>query len=307
VIRSDGKAAYVTHLVGSAMTRIDGLDGAPKARSVALPAAPLRAPFGRALDASLGYAATLSPDGKRLFVARHALGALGADDAWFGAATVDVLSTSDDTPLAPERAKPLANEDEIHVIAPEDVFIQPRAVIYRKATRTLLIASEGQGMLTELDALSLAGRVASEGPYGWHGQNGTIGERVREGLHLHRWDDPPGGWKSNEMLVEERVSALGLFVRQGLVPPPREKHDPTPAEARGKELFGSTASSPPSSRRSASSSAEPVARWMSLPRARLPSCACAVSRRSTASRRGYSRTPRRRSGSAASPAAVTSS
>ncbi len=35
-------------------------------------------------------------------MARHALGAVG-EAAWFGAATVDVLVTADDTPLAPLR------------------------------------------------------------------------------------------------------------------------------------------------------------------------------------------------------------
>jgi hypothetical protein len=86
----DGSAAYVSHLVGAELTRIDGLGGAPAVRRVALPAAPLRAPSGERLAASLGYAVALSEDGRRLFAARHALGAMG-HAAWFGASTVDVL------------------------------------------------------------------------------------------------------------------------------------------------------------------------------------------------------------------------
>src|SRR5262249_11670093 len=86
VVRADGTSAYVSHLVGGAITRIDDLRSAPKVSRIPLPPSPLRTPSGATLDASLGYAATLSPDEARLYVARHALGALG-NSAWFGAAT----------------------------------------------------------------------------------------------------------------------------------------------------------------------------------------------------------------------------
>jgi hypothetical protein len=149
VVRADGTGAYVTHLVGSRLTRLDDLAGAtPKISSIDLPASPLRTPSGRSLAASLGYAAALSADGARLFVARHALGALGKE-AWFGAATVDVMLTAGDTPLAPKhlgklpflRADKAAQGDEVRLpggaLAP---FTQPRAVVYRKSTRTVLVA-----------------------------------------------------------------------------------------------------------------------------------------------------------------------
>ncbi len=163
VIRADGAAAYVSHLVGSALTRLDGLGETPRVSQVALPPSPLRSPSGVTLDASLGYAALFAPDESRLFVARHALGALG-DQAWFGASTVDVLVTASDRPLAPRhhgglqflRADKDSNGAELIVpAAPLSQFTQPRALVYRKSTKTLLVASEGDDLVVELDALAV--------------------------------------------------------------------------------------------------------------------------------------------------------
>jgi hypothetical protein len=164
VVRGDGGGAYVTHLVGAKITRLGDLAGAaPTVTIVDLPASPLRSPSGRALGASLGYAAALSDDGARLFVARHALGALGKE-AWFGAATVDALLTASDTPLAPRhggklpflRADKAPQGDEVRLpggaLAP---FAEPRAVVYRKSTRTLLVVGEGDDRVAELDAMAL--------------------------------------------------------------------------------------------------------------------------------------------------------
>ncbi len=174
VVRPDGASAYVTHLVGTAITRIDGLPSAhAAAHTVALPAAPLRTsrhargeetPVG----ASLAYAAALSPDGARLFVPRHALGALGKR-SWFGQPTVDVLLTADDTPLVPPRRRDHVGVDRTRDVGVDVTlsadgavpvqgslpFVQPRAVVYRRSTRTLLVASEGAEALVELDALQL--------------------------------------------------------------------------------------------------------------------------------------------------------
>ncbi len=163
VVTADGRTAYVTHLVGGALTRIDGLREAPRLGSVALPPAPLRSPSGVTLSASLGYAALLSPDEKRLYVARHALGALG-EEAWFGASTVDVLLTTGDVPLAPRRHgrlpflradKSLDGAELIVPGRPLSPFTQPRALAYRARTRTLLVASEGDDTVVELDALAV--------------------------------------------------------------------------------------------------------------------------------------------------------
>jgi hypothetical protein len=167
VVRPDGASAYVSHLVGANVTRVDSLAASPVAHPVALPAAPLRAPSGVALDASLGYSLALSDDGSRLFAPRHALGAMGRN-AWFGAATVDVLLTATDTPLAPlhqARLPALKSALAAQVqqsgstvalpggsLAP---FTQPRAVVLRKSTHSLLVAGEGDDLVTELDALSV--------------------------------------------------------------------------------------------------------------------------------------------------------
>jgi cytochrome c peroxidase/DNA-binding beta-propeller fold protein YncE len=162
-IKADGSAAYVTHLVGSVVTRIDRLGGDPERKPIVLPPSPLRSPSGVTLPASLGYAAVLSPDGSRLFAARHALGALG-EDAWFGASTVDVLLTASDTPLAAPRrdGQPFLRADKATDGAdlavpgkPLSPFTQPRAMVYRKRTSTLLVASEGEDVVVELDALGV--------------------------------------------------------------------------------------------------------------------------------------------------------
>lgn len=165
----DGSAAYVSHLVGAELTRLDDLAGPPKARRVALPASPLRTPSAQQLGASLGYALALSDDGRRLFAARHALGAMG-HAAWFGAATVDVLLTGRDRdePLAPLHHGNLPvvkSEMAEQVMTPESVitlpgasvnpFTQPRAVAYRKRARSLLVAGEGDDLLAELDATAV--------------------------------------------------------------------------------------------------------------------------------------------------------
>jgi cytochrome c peroxidase len=165
-IAKSGTVAYVSHLVGAPITRIDDLRGNAVATSVDLPPASLRAPEGVSLGASLGYAALLSDDGSRLFVARHALGARGTA-AWFGAATVDVLLTKSDTPLAP---RPLGQETSAHkngvVEAPvggpspmplrsPSAIVQPRAMVARRSASTLLVASEGNDTLLELDALAV--------------------------------------------------------------------------------------------------------------------------------------------------------
>jgi cytochrome c peroxidase/DNA-binding beta-propeller fold protein YncE len=167
VVRPDGAAAYVTHLVGADLTRIDDLRGAPRVSKVALPPSPARSFPGQKIGASLGYSAVLSPDGERLFVGRHALGVLGWA-GWFGAATVDVLTTKDDKPLlTASKGGPvfiiddLAGTHQFFWFGPGTPFqspsllVQPRALAYRKSTRTVLVASEGLDALVELDAEAL--------------------------------------------------------------------------------------------------------------------------------------------------------
>jgi mono/diheme cytochrome c family protein len=172
VVMADGARAYVTHLVGAPVTRIDGVDGDdPAVSRVDLPAGRFSAPAedregAYELGASLGYAAVLSPDGRRLFVPRHALGGVGWAP-WFGRAVVDVLLTNDDSPLAPARSGPglvdhhpmpdgeMVEDGAPSVALPLMWTVQPRAAVYRRSADTLLVASEGHGRLTELDARAL--------------------------------------------------------------------------------------------------------------------------------------------------------
>lgn len=168
-VTKDGKAAYVAHLMGTDLTKIEDLDGAPKASPQPLPAAPPRTPPDKAtVGASLGYSVVNSPDGEIVYVPRHAIGAEG-HDAWWGAPTVDALVRKTGKPLAPPymRGSP-ANAGHTEQIAPphpwtpgpgrrprvEVSMVQPRAAVYRRKTDTLLIAGEGQGTLVELDALA---------------------------------------------------------------------------------------------------------------------------------------------------------
>ena len=407
VVRADGRAAYVTHLIDTDLTRIDNLAGPPRVRVVAFPASPLRTPVGSQLAASLAYAAVLSPDGRRLFVPRHALGALGSK-AWFGAATVDGLITANDTPLAPNRREGVGDTREMRGApesgyassdpmgpghapsAPAALFAQPRAVAYLEKQSALLVAGEGSDSLVELDAHAvdptmhviavhalaqaheasihvatacgapsgiavsgdeqtawvhcrsthdvvavavgegrassaprplvhladdplpaaaalgrrlfynatdtvtsgglgcagchpdgrddghvwretmlvppaeqrhpnfvssatvlgdeiqftegftrqtpmLAGRVAAEGPYGWHGESASLTERLLAGFSLHRWDEPTDS--NTDSGRRARTSALEAFVRSGLVPPPHQERPLSPNEQHGRDLF----------------------------------------------------------------------
>jgi DNA-binding beta-propeller fold protein YncE/mono/diheme cytochrome c family protein len=169
-IAADGKTAFVSHLVGTALTKITGIDAEPAASAVALPPSPPRTPFGSELGASLAYSLVLSPDGKSLYVPRHAIGAEGVG-AWWGAPVVDILDTKTEKHVAPkhspaypktraaaiaERGDPpewIASEGQPPGPRPE--LTQPRATVYRKKTDTLLIASEGWDALAEVDALTV--------------------------------------------------------------------------------------------------------------------------------------------------------
>lgn len=164
IMHPNGKSAYITHLIGPDLTRIDGLDGdAPTAHSVKLPPSPARSPFLTKPNASLAYSATLSPDGKKLFVPRHALGTTGPQ-VWMGTSAIDVLLTDDDSPLSPARVdRPRAVTDNLEAKftlddestggdgprASPNPFVQPRAIAYRKKTESLLVVSEGLDNVTE--------------------------------------------------------------------------------------------------------------------------------------------------------------
>ncbi|HLM72142.1 MAG TPA: hypothetical protein VK459_05615, partial [Polyangiaceae bacterium] len=171
VVKNDGSALYVTHLVGAPLTKISDIGGSsPTIARIGLPPDPARTRYNEALSASLGYAAALSPDGERLFVGRHALGGLG-ESAWFGTGSIDVLATATDKPVLPARGLPAIGTLAIEELKNGNIandgagamptewatgFSQPRALVYRKSTNTILLASEGTDELLELDALSVA-------------------------------------------------------------------------------------------------------------------------------------------------------
>jgi sugar lactone lactonase YvrE len=189
VFAPDGKRAYVTHLMGTAVTRIDVAGKDSAITRVPLPAGTTHAPRNVELSASLAYAPVISNDGKRLFVSRHALGGLTFDSggtwsgsaSWWGVSTIDVLLLRDETPLTPKRAAvamvgrfgaasglpatPTTPEAGAFPSAASVRFVQPRDAVYRASTRTILIASEGTDDLSEHDADALDPGLVVEATY----------------------------------------------------------------------------------------------------------------------------------------------
>jgi DNA-binding beta-propeller fold protein YncE/mono/diheme cytochrome c family protein len=170
VVVTEAGVVYVSHLVGADLTRIDDRD-LPEVRRVKLPAAPLRAPLGATIEASLGYALALSTDETRLFAPRHALGAMG-ERSWYGAPTIDVLHTGDDHPMLGGRSTHYVvsvHTDALQIGEAVEKFgpmpfvtnpsmTQPRAVAVRHSEGTLLVAGEGDDSLVEvaMDAIDPA-------------------------------------------------------------------------------------------------------------------------------------------------------
>jgi hypothetical protein len=81
----------------------------------------------------------------------------------------------------------------------------------------------------------LAGRLAAEGPYGWHAESPHLAHRITNSFLLHRWGDLPYGHDRKEM--HERSMALRAFLRLGLVPPPRRLRELSEEEKKGKAIF----------------------------------------------------------------------
>lgn len=165
-LTKDGKTAYVSHLVGSDLTKIEDVGGAPRAAVVPLPAGRSRAPEKGTTTGSLGWSLVLSPDDGTLFVPRHAIGAEG-QDAWWGAPVIDILDVKSEKPMLPPRRpkSPVARAGDKQFWAQEggwgmlgdapqiaEALVQPRAVVYRARKGTLLIAGEGRSLLVEADA-----------------------------------------------------------------------------------------------------------------------------------------------------------
>jgi hypothetical protein len=230
-VTEDGRAVYVSHLVGSDLTKIT-LDGPePKVATVALPADPLRTVAGdQNVRASLGYALLLSEDGQRLFVARHALGALWN---WQGNPTVDGLVVATDEPLAPARGgRPLGQLTLDELKSPGDWdtsgaiagssharWVQPRAMVMRTRTHQLLVASEGASELIELDALSIAPGVVENRSYRLGGLASEVANAMKvpprcgapTGIALS--DDEDVAWvycRTTDEIVAVRLHPTGM-------------------------------------------------------------------------------------------------
>jgi hypothetical protein len=160
VVRENGDV-FVSHLVGPDVTVVREDAGTPVVTPMSVQPSPVRAPSGKKLHASLGYSLVTSPDEERLFVARHALGAL-ARRSWFGQPTVDVvLLPGKSGRTAPEQlsaihlgglpaSKSAVADLTMTADTPVSIpgrdrgpFTQPRAMVYRGKTNTVLVAGEG--------------------------------------------------------------------------------------------------------------------------------------------------------------------
>ena len=172
LVRENGEV-LVSHLVGPDVTIVRDDPTNPTISTLAIAPSPVRAPSGRKLHASLGYALVTSFDEERLFVARHAVGAL-ARRSWFGQPTVDVvLLPGKSGRTVPEQlsalhvgglpaSKSAVADLTITADTPVSIpgrdrgpFTQPRAMVYRGKTNTVLVAGEGDDLVAELDAVAL--------------------------------------------------------------------------------------------------------------------------------------------------------
>lgn len=171
VVFASDDIAYVNHLVGNEVTRIKMSPtcddkAITEAKAFVVAPSPARSPAATTLPASLGYALALSPDKRRLFVPRHALGAR-SHSSWFGAPTVDTLLLPEEKSAAPMHEANLPsfqtpltqyrNDMELSNEPAESwtAFVQPRDIRYRQKTHTVVVVSEGADRLVELDALAL--------------------------------------------------------------------------------------------------------------------------------------------------------
>lgn len=186
VVTPDGSRAFVTHLVGDALSVLDLAEGAPTPRRIHALGGLYRNRVDQAIGAgtlhttaALGYAAVLSESGAKLFVP-HVIEQNGASTtrsipgAYGGVpveeetslASVAVVKTSDERALGDVRGAgaPSAALDKAAFIAQDPSLgfaVTPSAAPSRQARAVaiagfrLLVASQGTNELIELDARSL--------------------------------------------------------------------------------------------------------------------------------------------------------
>jgi len=172
LVRENGDV-LVSHLVGPDVTVVREASGSAVVSTMSVLPSPVRAPSGKKLHASLGYSLVTSPDEERLFIARHAVGAL-ARRSWFGQPTVDVVLLPGKSgridpvqlsavhqgglPASKSAVADLTITADTPVSIPgrdRGPFTQPRAMVYRGKTNTVLVAGEGDDIVAELDAVAL--------------------------------------------------------------------------------------------------------------------------------------------------------
>ena len=187
VVTADGSRAFVTHLVGEAITVLDLADPSPSPRPVRALGGLYRNRVDGAIGAgtlhpaaALAYAAAISESGSRLFVphlaeqngastTRSLPGVYGGvpveEETSF--ASVAVLATGSDTPRAVGGAAGLASREALEKAAfvgvdrSADFSVAPQPAACRQARAAaiagdrLLVASQGTGELFELDARAL--------------------------------------------------------------------------------------------------------------------------------------------------------
>jgi DNA-binding beta-propeller fold protein YncE len=171
----DGESAWVSHLLTPHLSKLVWKDDKPSAKHVPLASnrthkaytaeygpSPQHSFISHDSPISLSYALALSADGQRLYAPRHALVRAGKG-SWFGSGTVDTLllatekaeiGTFTDLGDDPDTRPSHENRFGGKIVLPHerfDAFVQPRAAVYRASTRTLIVASEGDDRLVEMD------------------------------------------------------------------------------------------------------------------------------------------------------------
>jgi mono/diheme cytochrome c family protein len=185
VSATDGSRAFVTHLVGDAVTALDLGPGAPTPRRLRVLGGLYRNRVDQALGAgtlhpaaSLAYSAVLSPSGSRLFVphlteqngastTRSLPGAYGGvpveEETSF--ASVAVIATRDERPAGGDATAARAQTlEKAAFVAPDPAVgfaVAPEPARCRQARAAALagdrlyVASQGTGELFELDTRAL--------------------------------------------------------------------------------------------------------------------------------------------------------
>ncbi len=226
VIHPNGKTAYISHLTSGNLTRIDDIDGAsPKAKVIEFPASPAHTPFGAKLEGSLGYALVMDDLGNRVLAARHALGALGGWETWYGNTTIDVLQTQNDQPLLKPRVpnkkiKTAPAFDEAYAEARKDPFgggsyggtrqfevvelknndvSQPRAMAIARKSNTVWLAAEGTDSVSEYPLMAAA---PGERPI----RNIQVGQHYRDAKIISRY----GNYSERDGIPSECGAPTGL-------------------------------------------------------------------------------------------------